>query len=231
MAKRFIGTDLWTKTWFQELPLKMKLLWILLFTNCNHAGIIEPNYKLLSFLLGVKVTADEIGHYFPSQIVEVDNGDKWFLVKFIKFQYGTLNPKVKAHASVIKILDSYKIDLSAIEGLAKGFNTLKDKDKDKDIDKYKVIPVVDINSEFEKFWNAYDKKVGKANALIQWKKIDPEVYPTIFQHVQKLTMSIDKQFRKDPERYLRYKCWNDEVVTESSTGNDIMASLRRKYND
>lgn len=73
-------------------------------------------------------------------------------------------------------------------------------------------------NEFEHFWNLYDKKVGKANALKQWKKLKPDEVERIFIHLKDY-LKKEKQYRKDPERYLKHKTFNDEVVNTSITKN------------
>ena len=70
------------------------------------------------------------------------------------------------------------------------------------------------DKNFEDFWNLYDKKVGKPNTMKEWKKLKPLEIDQIFIHVPKYTASKEKQFRKDPERYLRHKTFNDEIIGE-----------------
>ena len=132
MAKRFINTDMWDKSWFADLNPKMKIVWVYLFTKCDHAGVFEPNLKLMSFLIGNKVTMDEIQKHLGDHIIPIENSNKWLLKDFVPFQYGSLNPNVKAHKSVINILSKYDLDETLFEGLNKSLTTLKDKDMDKD---------------------------------------------------------------------------------------------------
>ena len=141
MAKRFINTDIWDKGWFADLSPKMKIVWVYLFTKCDHAGVFEPNLKLMSFLVGGKITMDEIRQHLGDHIVPIDGSSKWLIKDFIPFQYGNLNPNVKAHNSVIKILNKYDLDETLIEGFDKGLITLMDKDidKDKDLNKNKEL--------------------------------------------------------------------------------------------
>ena len=41
MAKRYIDTKLWDKTWFRRLEVWQKSVWLYLITRCDHAGIID----------------------------------------------------------------------------------------------------------------------------------------------------------------------------------------------
>ena len=71
--------------------------------------------------------------HFKDRIVVL--GKKWHIPKFIEFQYGTLNPDNRAHASVLSILEKE----GASKGLARGLlapkdmDMVKDKAKDKEV--------------------------------------------------------------------------------------------------
>lgn len=71
---------------------------------------------------------------------------------------------------------------------------------------------------FEDFWDKYDKKVGKPKALTFWKKIDQGGREKIMAHLETYTLT-EKMYRKDPERYLKNKCWEDEVITIKGNNN------------
>jgi hypothetical protein len=146
MAKRFIDTDIWKKQWFRELPPKLKSVWLYLITNCNHAGIFEVDLGLMSFMLGAKITEKDISEHLGEQITILNGGSKWYLHKFVKYQYGSLSSTNKAHKSVMDILNRYDIDLDNLDPsktLSRPIEGCKDKDKDKDkdkeLDKYKDI--------------------------------------------------------------------------------------------
>ena len=67
---------------------------------------------------------------------------------------------------------------------------------------------------FDLFWDAYDKKVGKPNALKEWSKakIDENLLKVVVDQAKKCAQSVEKQFRKDPERWIKYKGWEDEII-------------------
>ena len=73
----------------------------------------------------------------------------------------------------------------------------------------------DIDLLFEDFWVLYDKKVSRAKAEKEWQKIslDGGLQTIIMNAVVKYVKATpDKKYRKDAERWLKYKCWNDEIV-------------------
>ena len=129
MAKRFMDNTIFEKQWFRKLPLRLKVVWFYLINKCNHAGVWECDIDLLSFQVGGEpFTLDEIMEAFGDNIVELGD-NKYYLSKFIEFQYGLpLNPSVRVHQSVIKLLQKYGIDLD------KSYIRLKDKNKSKDMD-------------------------------------------------------------------------------------------------
>ena len=129
MAKRFVDTELFKQGWFRKLPPTLKTAWIYLITNCDHAGVYEPDLELMSFCVGSKITKDDIIKHLGDQISSIDGRDKWFLHKFIPFQYSVLNPNVKAHQGVIKILEKYNLDVTVCKGLGNPSETVQDIDK------------------------------------------------------------------------------------------------------
>ena len=130
MAKRFTSTEKWQDPWFCRLSNTDKLFWIYILDNCNHAGIWQVNMMLVRTYFGNDFELPD----FKSRIVKLSR-EKWFIPKFIEFQYGTLDRINRAHKSVIQILEkegAYKV-------LGRGLNGRKDKDtdteKDTDMDK------------------------------------------------------------------------------------------------
>lgn len=80
---------------------------------------------------------------------------------------------------------------------------------------------------FDQFWTLYNKKIGRAKSEKLWSKIKPIEYEKILSHAaQYVTATPDKQFRKNPETYLRNECWNDEVVN-SKSGFDFLSEKER----
>ena len=135
MAKRFIDSGIFDNVDFRHLKCEYKLFWFYLLTKVNHAGIwLNPDFELAEFQLGgVKLDKKMIMDIYKDDI-EIINDKHIYLKKYIAFQYGDLNPNVKAHLSVMKLLDKYKIRVK--KELDKSSLTLKDiyKDKVKDID-------------------------------------------------------------------------------------------------
>ena len=116
MAKRFTDTDKWKKGFIRNLPSKYKLLWLYILDDCNHAGIWDTDFEVASIRIGSKINPVEAAKIFESQIKIFDEGNKWFIPKFIDFQYGTLNENSRPHQAVIKLLDKHNV--YNIEGIS-----------------------------------------------------------------------------------------------------------------
>ena len=132
MAKRFVETDLWKKKWYRTMPPRMKLFYFYLLTSCDHAGMYDVDLELAEFQIGMEVKQKDIDKHLKDHI-EVIKEDKWFIKKFPDFQYGELNPNVKAHASVIKILTKY----NCLQRVSNTYASVQNKDKNKEINKVK----------------------------------------------------------------------------------------------
>jgi len=154
MAKRFTDTGKWKKKWIRELNPDMKLFWFYLLDNCDHAGIWEVDIDLASFQVGVKLDEARILKVFNRKIVPFKDG-KWFVPKFIEYQYGELNENVNAHKSVIKILKKYGLNKKNQQLPNSSSGTVQDKDmnmvKDKREGKFKSIEksLDDLQAQFK----------------------------------------------------------------------------------
>lgn len=107
MAKRFTDSEKWRDPWFTELAPEMKLLWLYLLDNCDHAGIWKVNRKLAEFEMGVHPPWGEGPQSVPPPLAGrvFQRGDYWFIPKFLLFQYGrALNRGDAAKSSLDRVL-------------------------------------------------------------------------------------------------------------------------------
>lgn len=149
MAKRFIDTKIWDKSWYRKLDPKDKLLWVYILTKCDHAGILDGDWEAASFFLGCKISKHDFPEPIKNKMIAIDN-DQYFIPSFVEYQYGVLRINSKPHLSVIKRLE----EKGLTDYLQKSLITLKDQDKvkEEDIEKRK------------------DKFIKKVNSIIKEKK-------------------------------------------------------------
>lgn len=171
VAKRFTDTEKWAKPHFHDLDMRMKLVWIYICDNCDHAGIWDVNMKLLSFQIGIEVTVADINNAFGQKVQWLDNGQKLFIEPFIDFQYGALNSANRVHLSVITRLEK----LGVCMGLASPLQGSKDKDKDKnkekdkDLEKEKDRFLQFPKNKIEMIYKEYPRKEGKSAGMRRLK--------------------------------------------------------------
>lgn len=146
MAKRLTDTDKWKDDWYLSLSNDDKIVWQWLLDNCSHAGVCKRSLTLLNMMCRVSYTEDDLVKKMDGRILLINN--IWFIPKFIKFQYATLNSAKPVIISVVKELFSYDLikmipesygnDYKIIsKSFENHFKMIKDKDKDKD--KYKGV--------------------------------------------------------------------------------------------
>jgi len=86
--------------------------------------------------------------------------------------------------------------------------------------KKKLISKSIDQNEFNQFWKLYDKKRGKLKCVKHWTKLTNEVKEKIFKELPKYVASTpDKQFRKDPLKWLNGECWDDEIFESKRINN------------
>lgn len=126
--KRFTETNKWEDPWFRKLKPEMKLLWAWLLDSCDNAGVIDLDIELASFQIGYAYPLDTLLE-FAHRVIKLECG-KFFIPKFIEFQYGNLSRECKAHNPIFSSLEKH-----GLKGYPKGIHTLQEKEKEKEKDK------------------------------------------------------------------------------------------------
>ena len=84
---------------------------------------------------------------------------------------------------------------------------------------------------FDLFWNAYDKKVGRPKCEKLWSKLTKKEMEACLDYIPLYKQAQpDKQYRKNPETFLRNKSWNDELIFKNN-GNSNNDNQRDKLAD
>lgn len=75
------------------------------------------------------------------------------------------------------------------------------------------------NVGFDRFWDAYDKKVGdKSKCLKKWLSLNQSERDLIFINLPAYINSTpDKKYRKNPMTYLNNSSWNDELICSDNS--------------
>lgn len=141
MSKRFIDTELWDKSEFNNCTPVMKLLTIFITCKCDSIGIFKMAPMLINAYIGENIQEKDILS-IPCDIEKISNNCYW-LTKFCDFQYGELKEECRPHRKYIQLLKSHKLYERVLKGYSKGIETLEEqeqeKDKEKDKDKKGVV--------------------------------------------------------------------------------------------
>lgn len=143
MAKRFIDTNIFRKSFMKGISVEAKLFYVYLFCECDHCGIWQVEFEVAKVRLGlINLTEEDVLNYFANKIIVFNDGNKWFLPQFILFQYGELKANNKIHKSVIGNLNKFNLldilnNYDDTKPLPNPLQRVKDKDKDMDMEKDK----------------------------------------------------------------------------------------------
>lgn len=77
---------------------------------------------------------------------------------------------------------------------------------------------------FEEFWNIYNKRVGKEKTKAKWAKLKDKEVDAIFKALPSYIASREVKYRKDPERFLTHRVWEDEVISDTASSIPLSAN-------
>lgn len=104
MPKRFAATEKWDDPWYSNLSPTNRNFWDYICAKCDHAGVWQVNFQLVKFYFGSDFNFDD--SVFGDRIIKF-SPERWFIPKFILFQYRELNEAVSAQRSALAILKKY----------------------------------------------------------------------------------------------------------------------------
>lgn len=123
MTIRFTDREKFRDKWYRNLTPVQKCIWEYMISECDHAGVLEFDIKMMSLQIGADITVDDIRYFEKCGKIKFLNEDVLFIPKFILFQQrldniNQLNPKNRCHKSIIDRLNKFGISPigSPIEG-------------------------------------------------------------------------------------------------------------------
>lgn len=177
MAKRFLDTSIFRDPSVRAMKAPYKVLYLYLLCECDHAGVWICEMDVAALRLGMKLGGrDEVLAELAGAVIDLGGG-AWYVVDFVRSQYGKLNPANRVHASVMDRLQGLGMDplnLPENKPLKSPLQGDKDKDKDKDNSEKKGREVKEHDATFEAVWVAYQRKGSKGKALEYWRRLTLE---------------------------------------------------------
>lgn len=224
MAKRYIETGFYKSPYIRGLKGSLKSLYSFIICDCDSAGIWVKDLPIASTYIGFDVTEAEFQKFVKDgKAVDLKNG-KYFFPDFIEHQYPSgLSPQNPAQKKAINELKRYHL-------IDKDFKTLQRPSVVPTVGTKEVVVVVEEEMEeeevvvisatdFEIFWEVYDKKIGsKPKLKKKWDSLtEPEREAALEYIPGYVKATPDKKYRKNPETFLNNKSWNDEIITTNRT--------------
>lgn len=220
MAYRYTNTEKWSDAWFTDLSSNEKLIFCYLCDICDTAGFVEIHLKKIEF--DTKISLDDVKvamKKLKKAYILSDDRKILFLWNFIKHQKNLpLRRDNNAHLGIYKRFDIYNsrfsknlileihkdINLASNQGL---FSLYGNDKGNIELDKEEI-----VNTEFERFWNLYDYKVGKKECLKKWNTLPTSKRRKIFEILPTWKLQFnEKAFKPHPITFLTGERWNDEI--------------------
>lgn len=210
MSKRNTETEKWRDPWFRKLTPADKLAWLYMVDVCDIAGVWDPDFEMANFAIGTEPDWEGLPERLGERL-EVIEGGKWHLTKFVEFQCGKLSEGSHFHRKVIETMESHGISKV---GYLRGSYTHK-------VRKSKVKQGKEEQEEAslaEIIYAAFPKKVGKAKAL---KAIESAIAETgdadrLLQRTRSFAKATerwpeaDRRFIKHPTTWFNQGCYDDD---------------------
>jgi len=86
------------------------------------------------------------------------------------------------------------------------------------------------NARFAEFWDLYGKKVDRPKCENKFSKLTSTEIVLLFTNLPLYIKSKpEKQYRKDPIRWLNGKCWNDEIILQTNQAKSTHTFETQNY--
>lgn len=145
--KRFTETEKWRDPWFQKLDTQTRTLWLWLCDRVDNAGVVDICWPICNAETGGNFSEADM-QLLGEKVERLETG-KWWIPKFVHFQFGDLSAESKVHQSIEKLLSKHTLSHRVSHRVC---NTLKEKDKDKDKVKAKENDSPEVDG-FLSAWN------------------------------------------------------------------------------
>ena len=107
MSKRFIDTGFMDQKWIRKLSPEKKIFVIYLMLKCDNAGIIDLDIDDAEFWIGKKI--GEVNFLPENYLIPINGGNKYFMPKFIEWQYSDLSSSKHIVAQARQLLEKYNL--------------------------------------------------------------------------------------------------------------------------
>jgi len=229
MSKRFIDTGFLDQKWIRKLPPERKVFLIYLMLKCDNGGVIELDMEDIEFWIGKKIGSID---FLPNgYLIPINGSCKYFMPKFIEWQYKDLTSQKFIVVQARQILEKYglinddftlNLDKSYVnviqnvpesqeQGIGKGNGNGIGKEEKEVFDIFrKSYPGTKRGNEIE-FANFIKK-------YKDWKEVLPLLSERLNYQIEARQVRKDyKRFTppwKNMQTWINNRCWEEYINTE-----------------
>jgi len=225
---RNIHLSFWDDSFVLDLTPEEKYFFLYLMTNTKttQVGIYELPKSVIQFQTGYnRDTVDKLLRKFIEygKILYDEKTKEIMLVNWLKYNYSS-SPKViacieKEYKSVKSIELKNRFDTVCKQyGYSIDTHPQEEEEEEEEKEEEEEEKEESNDTDFENFWKLYDKKVSREKSFKLFKKLSKTDIEKIFESLPAyINNTPDKSFRKNPDTYLRNKCWLDEIIHTKPT--------------
>lgn len=203
---------------YSNILMKMYLLSLKNGGKLMYKDKIPYNSKMLSTILNhnIDILDKAIKIFKELNLIEILDSGAIFMLDIQNYIGKSSDEADRIREYRNKISTEKQGLLQMYEKCTTNFANIKDKDKDKDINIYNIYA-----QKFEKFYEAYPKKVSKENTKKWFLKNKPndELFNKIMEALENYKKSKqwkDKQYIPYPSTWLNQKRWEDDIEVEKT---------------
>ena len=90
----------------------------------------------------------------------------------------------------------------------------------------------EINQQFMKWWDLYNKKTDKKKTQKYWSNnIKQKDFEKIMDHTRSYTTTTEKQFRKNPHSYLLNESYENEIIINEEVKEEQREVIKNNRRD
>lgn len=186
MSKRFIDNGFLDQKWIRKLNPEHKIFLIYLMLKCDNGGIIDLDFEDASFWIGKEISSVD---FLPEgYLVPINDTGKYFMPKFIDWQYSDLSSNKNIVQQARQILEKYN---------------LINKDFTLNLDKSYINVTRDLHKSYVTS-NSNSKGKGKGKEGVQGEKINE-----VFENFRKAYPGTKGGYKKEFDNFKKHDDWNN----------------------
>lgn len=138
------------------------------------------------------------------QLEKYENGGNYINNNIIEVEQ---NIEHTIKTDVINSIDKLEREIEEKKELKENISKRKEEEKEENEKERELL------SSFSRWWELYDKKVGRAACLRCWRRLTKAQRSECIAKTPAYVASTpEKQYRKHPLTYLHGHCWDDEII-------------------